>query len=154
MYTLECTVLCQMSWHFVRMLIIIISRSSLKLDHVGSKTRLLGHQATQVSDLGPLWPSCFIYCSPRSQSWLKHSTKWVDEIKWVSKVKASLWPRPKVTHIQSYNLYFSETAGWFLTNFPWKLIGESWKFILISWFTWPRWQPCPYMVKTFNNLLL
>ena len=30
----------------------------MKLDHVGSKTRLLGHQATQVSDLGPLWPSC------------------------------------------------------------------------------------------------
>ena len=45
---------------FVRMLIIIISRSSLKLGHVGSKTRLLGQQATQVSDLGPLWPSCFI----------------------------------------------------------------------------------------------
>ena len=43
------------------MLIIIISRSSLKLDHVGSKTRLLGHQATQVSDLGPLWPSCFLF---------------------------------------------------------------------------------------------
>ena len=43
------------------MLIIIISRSSLKLDHVGSKTRLLGQQATQVSDLGPLWPSCFIF---------------------------------------------------------------------------------------------
>ena len=40
------------------MLIIIISRSSLKLGHVGSKTRLLGQQATQVSDLGPLWPSC------------------------------------------------------------------------------------------------
>ena len=39
------------------MLINIISRSSLKLDHVGSKTRLLGHRATQVSDLGPLWPS-------------------------------------------------------------------------------------------------
>ena len=46
---------------FVRMLIIIISRSSLKLGHVGSKTRLLGQQATQVSDLGPLWPSCFRY---------------------------------------------------------------------------------------------
>ena len=43
------------------MLIIIISRSSLKLDHVGSKTRLLGHQATQVSDLGPLWPSCLLF---------------------------------------------------------------------------------------------
>ena len=37
------------------MLIIIIS---LKLGHVGSKTRSLGQQATQVSDLGPLWPSC------------------------------------------------------------------------------------------------
>ena len=45
------------------MLIIIISRSSLKLDHVGSKTRLLGHQATQVSDLGPLWPSCLYFIS-------------------------------------------------------------------------------------------
>ena len=45
---------------FVRMLIIIISRSSLKLGHVGSKNRLLGQQATQVSDLGPLWPSCNI----------------------------------------------------------------------------------------------
>ena len=40
------------------MLTIIISRSSLKLGHVGSKTRFLGQQATQVSDLGPLWPSC------------------------------------------------------------------------------------------------
>ena len=46
------------------MLIIIISRSSLKLGHIGSKTRLLGQQATQVSDLGPLWPSCFIIMSP------------------------------------------------------------------------------------------
>ena len=43
------------------MLIIIIFRSSLKLGHVGSKTRLLGQQATQVSDLGPLWPSCFLF---------------------------------------------------------------------------------------------
>ena len=53
--------LFQMSWHFVRMLIIIISRSSLKLGLVGSKTRLLGQQATQVSNLGPLWPSCFSF---------------------------------------------------------------------------------------------
>ena len=49
------------------MLIIIISRSSLKLDHVGSKTRLLGHQATQVSDLGPLRPSCF-FSSPEPKA--------------------------------------------------------------------------------------
>ena len=52
---------------FVRMLIIIISRSSLKLGHVGSKTRLLGQQATQVSDLGPLWPSCFHFDTNQHQ---------------------------------------------------------------------------------------
>ena len=43
------------------MLIIIISRSSLKLGHVRSKTTLLGQQTTQVSDLGSLWPSCFFF---------------------------------------------------------------------------------------------
>ena len=31
----------------------------MKLGHVGSETRSLGQQATQVSDLGPLWPSCY-----------------------------------------------------------------------------------------------
>ena len=46
------------------MLIIIISRSSLKLDHVGSKTRLLGHQATQVSDLGPLLGPLVVWETP------------------------------------------------------------------------------------------
>ena len=24
----------------------------------------------------------------------------------------------------------------------------------MSWVTWPRWPPCPYMVKTLKNLLL
>ena len=42
MYTLEGTVLIQSSPDFIRMLMIIIPRSSLKLGHVGSKTRLLG----------------------------------------------------------------------------------------------------------------
>ena len=42
MYTLEGTVLIQSSLNFIRMLMIIISRSSSKLGHVGSKTRSLG----------------------------------------------------------------------------------------------------------------
>ena len=42
MYTLKGTVLIQSSCKFGRLLIIIISRSSLKLGHVGSKTRSLG----------------------------------------------------------------------------------------------------------------
>ena len=32
-------------------------------------------------------------------------------------------------------------------------MGE-WKFVQMVLVTWPRWQPCPYMVKTFKNLLL
>ena len=42
MYTLEGTVLIQSSRNFIRMLMIIISRSSSKLGHVGSKARSLG----------------------------------------------------------------------------------------------------------------
>ena len=42
MFTLEGTVLIQSSRNFIRMLMIIISRSSSKLGHVGSKTRSLG----------------------------------------------------------------------------------------------------------------
>ena len=42
MYTLEGTVLIQSSGNFIRILMIIISRSNLKLGHVGSKTRSSG----------------------------------------------------------------------------------------------------------------
>ena len=42
MYTLEGTVLIQSSPKFIRMVMIIISRSSSKLGHVGSETRSLG----------------------------------------------------------------------------------------------------------------
>ena len=52
------------------MLIIIISRSDLKLGHVGSKTRLLGQQATQVSNLGPIWPSCLTISQEGSLGYL------------------------------------------------------------------------------------
>ena len=40
-------------------------------------------------------------------------------------------------------------------KFIWKLEGEwEWKFIQMSWVTWPTWLPCPYMVKALKNLLL
>ena len=42
MYTLKGTVLIQISRNFVGLFIVIISRSSSKLGHVGSKTRSLG----------------------------------------------------------------------------------------------------------------
>ena len=42
MYTLEGTLVIQSLGNYVRKFVLIISRSSLKLAHVGSKTRLLG----------------------------------------------------------------------------------------------------------------
>ena len=47
---------------------------------------------------GIKWKSFFFgnYCSLRSQSCLKHSTKWVNEVEWVSKVKVILWTWSKV----------------------------------------------------------
>ena len=46
------------------------------------------------------------YCSLRSQSCLKNSTKWVNEVEWVSKVKASLWRWSKATQISKLKLVF------------------------------------------------
>ena len=45
------------------------------------------------------------YCSLRSQSCLKHSAKWVNEVEWVSKVKVILWPWLKVTQISKLNVW-------------------------------------------------
>ena len=45
------------------------------------------------------------YCSLRSQSHLKHSGKWVNEVEWVSKVKVILWPWPKVIQISKLNVW-------------------------------------------------
>ena len=37
----------------------------------------------------------------------------------------------------------------------WRLYGsEEQKFLQMVMVTWPRWPPCPYMVKTLKNLLL
>ena len=37
----------------------------------------------------------------------------------------------------------------------WKFMGEwEWKFIQMSWVSWPTWPPCTYMVKILQNLLL
>ena len=71
------------------------------------------------------------YCSLRSQSCLKHSAKWVNEVSWVSKVKVILWPWSKVTQISKLKLVFlrNNCAIW-NQKFIWKFEGEKkWKFI-------------------------
>ena len=45
------------------------------------------------------------YCNLRSQSCLKHSAKWVNEVEWVSKIKVILWPWSKVTQISKLNVW-------------------------------------------------
>ena len=55
------------------------------------------------------------YCSLRSQSCLKNSTKWVYEVEWVSKVKAILWPWSKVTQISKLKLV-SRRNSWAIWN--------------------------------------
>ena len=44
-------------------------------------------------------------CSLKSQSCMKHSSKWVNEVEWVSKVKVILWPWSKVTQISKLNVW-------------------------------------------------
>ena len=65
------------------------------------------------------------YCSLGSQSCLKHSTKWVYEVEWVSKVKVILWPWSKVTQISKLKLVFlKKQLGHLEPKFIWKLEGE------------------------------
>ena len=41
------------------------------------------------------------------------------------------------------------------SNYMWSLHGVvEQKFVCKVWFTWPRWPSCPYLVKTFEALLL
>ena len=96
------------------------------------------------------------YCSCRPQSWFKYSNEWVNEVKWVSKVKDYYLTLAKGhSDFKIKSCFFSETVESFRTKFHMKAYGcMEWKFIQMSRVTWPRWLPCPYMVKTFKNLLV
>ena len=54
---------------------------------------------------GRKWFFFWNYCSLRSQSRLKHSAKWVNEVEWVSKVNVILWTWPKVIQISKLNVW-------------------------------------------------
>ena len=55
------------------------------------------------------------YCSLWSQRCLKHSTKWVNEVECVSKVKVILWPWSKITQILMLKLVFLRNS-WVIWN--------------------------------------
>ena len=58
-----------------------------------------------------------------------------------------------VCHLWTFsNIFSSETAGRIKSNFIWNLygLGER-KLVRGVELTWPRWPPCPYMVKTHQK---
>ena len=72
---------------------------------------------------------------------------------WRSRSFLDLGPR-SCTYKNS-NRIFSETTLPIWTKLFWKLSGtRKWKSDEMMLVTWPRWPPCPYMVKSFKNLLL
>ena len=83
-------------------------------------------------------------------------TKWVHEPIWILKLNVIHWPWSKVTRIQHFQTSFPEKLlGWLKPNFMWSLngMGEE-EFVQMVRVTWPKWPPCPYMVKTWKILLL
>ena len=91
-------------------------------------------------------------CSLGSQSCLKHSAKWVNEVEWVSNVKVILWPWSKVTQISKLNV-------WLLACIRrWAIQGLGPSCLLISCFvteTYAVGQLCPARValETANPMM-
>ena len=66
-----------------------------------------------------------------------------------------LWERPSVCPSVRFQMTSPlKPLSQFCSNFIWSLLrlGER-KIAKIVVVRWPRWPPCPYMVKTFKNLL-
>ena len=64
------------------------------------------------------------YCSLRSQSWLKHSTKWVNELSEYQRSRSFFDHGQRSLSFHSKNLFFSETVGWFGTKVHVKAYGR------------------------------
>ena len=72
----------------------------------------------------------------------------------MEKMMSPLFSSPVVWRPHSLKIFSSETTGPVKVKFrmepPWDG-GTKVQTVLV---TWPRWPPCPYMVKTLKNLLL
>ena len=77
----------------------------------------------------------------------------VNQPQWLLKVKVVWWPL-------SSSLWLKILKVLFLRNykaneslyFIWMMEMREWHYIQMVMVTWPRWLPCPYMVKTLKNL--
>ena len=93
------------------------------------------------------------YCSLGSQSCLKHSAKWLNEVEYQR--SRSFFDLVKGHSDLNVKTFFSQRQlGHLKPKLIWKLKGEwEWNFIQMRWVTWQSWPPCPYMVKMLKNLL-
>ena len=59
--------------------------------------------------------------------------------------------RPLITSVQcSYlNIFFSETTRLIELKFYMEYALEKTIYYILFQITWPKWAPCPYIVKTF-----
>ena len=81
------------------------------------------------------------------------TSKLNNEGMWVLKVKVISWPWPKViVHTKIQTGFSQKLLCQSEPNFVWKLSGtRKWKSDDMMLVTWPRWPPCPYMVKTLQK---
>ena len=109
--------------------------------------RMLAHW-TRVSDRCPLGYLFISLPEPKALWWAYRIGRPLSSV-----VCPSV--RPSVRHPHSLNIFSWETTGPIEAKFhiesPW--MGER-RFVQTVLVTWPRWLPCPYMVKTLKNLLL
>ena len=63
------------------------------------------------------------YCSHRPQSWFKYSNKWVNEVKWVPKVKVFLTLANGHSDIKIKSCFSQKLLSYLEPNFIWKLMG-------------------------------
>ena len=105
----------------------------------------------------PLHKSSRMRGLPKLLKWLAYIDVWhfYGEVKF-----ASLCICMGTIHLYGKNVEFQTTSplkllSQFCSNFKWSLLrlGERniAKMVAVRW---PRWPPCPYMLKTFKNLLL
>ena len=108
-----------MIWNFVCSIVYAITSKVVQMMTLGWPWHILRRGQIWWHRLlyGKKWKLFFFgnYCSLGSQSCLKHSTKWVNEVEWVSKVKVILWPWSKVTQISKLKLVFHKNS-WAIWN--------------------------------------
>ena len=113
-WNIECSIVYASTTKVVQIMTLGWPRPTLQQCQIWSHRLLYGKK----------WKLLFFgnYCSPGSQSCLKHSTKWVNEVEWVSKVKVIIWPWSKVTQISKFKLVFlQKQLGDLEPKLIWKL---------------------------------